>query len=94
MLALHAPSPPARSTFVHSQPVLGMEYDPSFAGGWLVGQVFVPQAVMDQLAARQANYNVSWSQSDLTVAWLAPGRLLAYIDSRDALLQVRARVTL
>jgi len=67
-------------SFTHSQFVAGMEYDPAFTGGNLTGTVMVPSVVFDQLAARNASYPVPWTADDLTVAWLAPHRLLLYLD--------------
>lgn len=70
----------AAPTFVHSQPVQGMEYNPSFTGGQLNGTINVPAAVFAQLSARNASYPVPWTSDDLSVAWMAPGRVLLYLD--------------
>ena len=72
-------------SFVRSQAVEGMDYDPSFAGGALAGTVSVPQAVLDQLAARAALYPVPWTAADRAISWLEPSRLLAFIDDGRAL---------
>lgn len=85
LLALTRTAAPPTSSFAHSAPIDGMGFDPSFAGGVLNGTVNVPAAVIAQLAARAAAYPVQWNASDLEIAWLAPGRLLAYIDSAGLL---------
>jgi hypothetical protein len=73
-------------TFVHGQAVLGMEYNASFTGGLLTGTVSVPAAVLAQLAARNASYPVPWdAEQDFPIAWLAPHRLIAYLDVNFAL---------
>jgi hypothetical protein len=33
-----------------------------------------------QLAARAASYPVPWTPTDLSIAWLNPSRLIAYVD--------------
>jgi hypothetical protein len=72
--------PDAATSFTHSQFVAGMEYDPLYTGGNLTGTVQVPAAVFAQLAARNATYPVPWTADDLAIAWLAPHRLLLYLD--------------
>jgi hypothetical protein len=63
-----------------------MEYDPSFTGGVLNGTVTVPASVFEQLAARNTSYPVPWDPGmDVPIAWLVPGRLIAFIDSGNAL---------
>jgi hypothetical protein len=71
--------------FVRSQAVTGMDYDPAFAGGVLAGTVSVPQAVLDQLAARAAAYAVPWTAEDRAIAWLVPSRLIVFLDDGRAL---------
>lgn len=66
--------------FVHHQAVTGMSHNASFTGGVLAGVINVPQAVLDQLSARKALYDVAWTQDDLAISWLAPHRLLLHID--------------
>ena len=57
-----------------------MAANASFAGGNLTGSVLVPQSVLDQLADRAAAYPVPWTADDEAVSWLAPHRLLLYLD--------------
>lgn len=78
-------SAPANATFIHSAPVEGMGPQPSFTGGVINGTVNVPAAVFAQLAARNASYPLPYDSSDATIAWLVPGRLIAYIDVGRAL---------
>ena len=69
------------AVFIHNQPVEGMGYNASFAGGALRGTVLVPTAVFAQLAQRNTSYPVPWKEDDAAVPWLLPGRLLLFIDS-------------
>jgi hypothetical protein len=74
----------ANATFVHSQPVQGMGYNATFAGGQLTGVVNVPAAVFAQLQARNASYAIDWTTDDDAIAWLNPSRLLLYVDVQFA----------
>ena len=80
-----AAAPTQAQSFVRSQAITGMDHDPSFAGGALTGTVSVPQAVLDQLAARAALYPVPWTAEDSAISWLNPARLIAFIDDGRAL---------
>jgi hypothetical protein len=56
------------------------DYDPAFAGGTFAARFSVPQRVFDQLAARQKAWPISWTADDLRATWLAPHRLLLYVQ--------------
>ena len=73
----------ASPTFTHSQAVSGMSYNDTrgFAGGLLSGTVSVPASVLAQLAARAQLYPVPWAAEDAAVPWLAPARLLVFLDA-------------
>lgn len=73
----------AGPVFVHSQAITGMAYNASFTGGPLTGIINVPAAVFTQLAQRNATYPVPWTADDVPIAWLVPGRLIAYIDVQE-----------
>eukprot|EP00698_Gefionella_okellyi_P001369 TRINITY_DN11315_c0_g1_i1.p1 TRINITY_DN11315_c0_g1~~TRINITY_DN11315_c0_g1_i1.p1 ORF type:complete len:1142 (-),score=234.82 TRINITY_DN11315_c0_g1_i1:23-3307(-) len=74
-----------QGSFVHSQPVQSINYDPSFTGGTVHGTVNLPLSVLQQLNTRAAAYPVPWVSSDLAISWLAPARPMLYIDVGQAL---------
>ncbi len=55
-------------------------YDPSFAGGTLRGAFTVPARVFDQLMARREAWPIPWTAEDYRATWLAPERLLLYVQ--------------
>jgi hypothetical protein len=90
---LPAPSPASASTFVHNAPVVGMTPGAAFAGGALNGTVRVPAAALAQLAARGAAYPVPWTAADAAISWLAPQRLVLYIDAQRGVLPSTAALS-
>jgi len=64
--------------FTRAQQVGG--YDPTFAGGTFTGTFSVPQRVFDQLEARQRAWPIPWTPEDYRAPWLAPQRLLLYVQ--------------
>ena len=60
-------------------------------------QVAVPKRVFDQLAARRASWPIPWTAEDLKTPWLAPERLLLYVqiaepdDKWEATLRIDGR---
>jgi len=71
---------PARNphTFSHMQQV--GEYDPGFAGGTFRENFRIPQSVFDQLRVRRAAWPIPWTKEDLRTPWLAPERLLLFVQ--------------
>ena len=55
-------------------------YDPAFAGGRVAVRFSVPRRIFDQLAARQKAWPIPWTTEDLRATWLAPHRLLLYVQ--------------
>jgi hypothetical protein len=55
-------------------------YDRSFTGGTFTGTFTVPQRVFDQLAAREEAWPIPWTPEDFRTPWLAPHRLLLYVQ--------------
>lgn len=55
-------------------------FDPNFAGGTFRGSFIVPQRIFDQLAARQKAWPIAWTTEDLKTTWLAPQRLLLFVQ--------------
>jgi len=74
------------------------EYDPDFTGGLLRGSFSVPQRVFDQLAARQRAWPIPWTSEDFRTTWLAPQRLLLFVqiaepdESWEASLRIDGRL--
>jgi hypothetical protein len=55
-------------------------YDPGFAGGTVTARFTIPTRVSAQLAARRRAWPIPWTAEDLETAWLAPERLLLYVQ--------------
>lgn len=55
-------------------------YDAKFAGGTVKGAVQIPRRVFDQLAARKRAWPILWTEQDLKTPWLAPERLLLFVQ--------------
>jgi hypothetical protein len=53
------------------------------ADGALSGTFVVPQRVFDQLAARKSQWPIPWTQEDYESTWLAPERLLLFVQAAD-----------
>jgi hypothetical protein len=53
------------------------------ADGSLTGTFVVPQRVFDQLAARKLRWPIPWTQEDYESTWLAPERLLLFMQFAD-----------
>jgi hypothetical protein len=51
-----------------------------FAGGRLAGTFTIPRRVMDQLAARRKAWPIPWTPEDFETTWLAPERLLLFVQ--------------
>lgn len=58
-------------------------YDPNFAGGLLSGTFSVPRRIFDQMAQRQKTWPIPWTPEDFRTTWLAPERLLLFIQIAD-----------
>ena len=83
--------------FAQYQPIVG--YDPRSTGGRISGRFAIPQRVFDQLAARRKAWPIPWTSEDFRTTWLAPERLLLFVqiaepDARwEASLTVDGRTT-
>ena len=53
------------------------------ADGLLKGTFVVPQRVLDQLAARKKAWPIPWTKEDYESTWLAPERLLLFLQFAD-----------
>jgi len=58
-------------------------YAPWFAGGTLRGTFDVPARVFDQLMARREAWPIPWTAEDYRATWLAPERLLLYVQAAE-----------
>jgi hypothetical protein len=68
----------AGQRFRQMQPVvLG---DSSFTGGRIRGTFTIPKRIFDQLGARRRAWPINWTAEDFRTTWLAPERLLLYVQ--------------
>jgi hypothetical protein len=69
-------------------------HDAAFSGGRFTGAFTVPRRVFDQLAARQRAWPIPWTAEDSRTTWLAPQRLLLFIQiaEPDDRLEARLRI--
>lgn len=68
----------AGSYFAHNQPVT--DYDPSFDGSTVKADFVIPERIFAQLRQRKKKWPIEWTDEDLECTWLAPERLLLYIQ--------------
>ena len=53
------------------------------AEGSLSGSFTIPQRIFDQLAARKMKWPIPWTREDYETTWLAPERLLLFVQFAD-----------
>ena len=82
----------AGAPFRHYQQV--GDYDPPFTGGRWSGSVTIPQRVFDQLDARRKAWPIAWTSEDERSTWLAPHRLLLYVQFAEPDDQWKAALTI
>jgi hypothetical protein len=70
------------------------EYDPTFSGGRFTARVRVPQRIFDQLAARRRAWPIPWTAEDYRTTWLAPERLLLFVQIAEPEDRWEARLTI
>lgn len=68
----------AGAPFAHSQQV--GPYDPAFTGGKFTSTFRIPGRIRTQLAARRKAWPIPWTEEDLNTTWLAPERLLLFLQ--------------
>jgi hypothetical protein len=68
--------------------------DPAYAGGRFTARVTVPQRVFDQLAARRKARPIPWTADDERATWLAPERLLLFVQIAEPDPTWEARLTI
>jgi hypothetical protein len=59
------------------------QLDAGFTGGTFSARFSVPARIFDQLAARQAAWPIPWTPEDFRTPWLAPHRLLLYVQAAE-----------
>ena len=69
-------------------------YDPDFRGGTFSGALRVPRRVFDQLAARRRAWPIPWTAEDYRTTWLAPERLLLFVQIAEPDHRWEARLTI
>jgi hypothetical protein len=55
-------------------------YRKDFTGGPVTATFRIPQRIFDQLAARRKAWPIPWTEEDLRSTWLAPERLLLFLQ--------------
>jgi hypothetical protein len=71
------------------------EYNPTYRGGDTITSGFkIPAWVFEQLAARKKAWPIPWTKEDLKTTWLAPERLLLFVQiaEPDDAMDVRLRI--
>ena len=66
------------AAFAHNQAVT--KYDPSFNGDTVTATFKIPKRIFRQLAERKKKWSIDWTEEDLECTWLAPERLLLYLQ--------------
>lgn len=82
----------AGASFHKLQPV--GRYDPAFTGGTFQARFTVPARVFQQLEKRKESWNMPWSFRDLETTWLAPHRLLLFVQIAEPSEEMEVRMKL
>ncbi len=90
--AVRVPVPFAGASFTQYQQIGAV--DPAFVGGRFSARFTVPQRVFDQLAARRAAWPIPWTAEDYRTTWLAPERLLLFVQIAEPDPSWEARLTI
>ena len=69
-------------------------FDPTFSGGTFRGQFSVPGRVFDLLKKRQKEWPIPWTKDDFETTWLAPERLLLFVQIAEPKVQMQAQLKL
>lgn len=65
-------------------------FDPGFTGGTFTGEVSIPARIFAQLRARQKAWPIPWTKEDMETTWLAPERLLLFVQIAEPSDQMQA----
>jgi hypothetical protein len=72
----------AGDRFGHSEPV--GKYDRDFNADTFEGEFSIPERVFAQLKARKKAWPVPYTEDDLLATWVAPWRMLLFVNIADA----------
>ncbi|MBZ5586604.1 MAG: hypothetical protein LAQ30_31340, partial [Acidobacteriia bacterium] len=75
---IRAPVTFAGAPFRHYQQI--DSYNPAFTGGTVTASFRIPERVFEQLKARRKAWPIPWTTEDYRSTWLAPHRLLLYVQ--------------
>lgn len=64
------------------------------ADGSMSGTIMVPQRVVEQLRERARAWPIPWTRADCATTWLAPERLLLFLQAAEARDSMSAKLTL
>jgi hypothetical protein len=82
----------AGAPFSHYQQIGAV--DSAFSGGRYSARFTVPPRVFDQLAARRKAWPIPWTAEDYRTTWLAPERLLLFVQIAEPDPSWEARLTI
>ena len=82
----------AGPAFDHNQQI--GKYDPSFTGGPFHASFSIPARIFDQLQTRKKAWPVPYTDDDLKATWLAPWRLLLFVNVADPNERMQVSMTL
>ena len=68
--------------------------EPGYAGGRYAARFTVPKRVADQLAAREKAWPIPWTAEDYRTTWLAPERLLLFVQIAEPDPKWEAKLTI
>ena len=68
--------------------------EPGYAGGRYAARFTVPKRVADQLAAREEAWPIPWTAEDYRTTWLAPERLLLFVQIAEPDPKWEAKLTI
>jgi hypothetical protein len=80
----------AGSDFAHSQEVMVQ----SNSDGSLIGSFAIPDRIKQQLARRRELWPIPWTKDDYDTTWLAPERLLLFVQFAEPDDTIRIKVLL
>jgi hypothetical protein len=80
------------AAFAHNQAVV--EYDPSFNDDTITATFKIPRRILRQLAERKKKWSIEWAEEDLECTWLAPERLLLYVQIAEPTWKMEASMKL
>ena len=80
------------TAFAHNQAVT--EYNPTFNNDTVRVTFKIPKRIFRQLAERKKKWSIDWTEEDLECTWLAPERLLLYLQIAEPNWKMEANIKL